>query len=255
MFVCFVGFVLLCLAPWICATVALCSLFATVVLKFVVIVVSEILKSAAFSIVWRAYTTICRILQPSTLLVFEAIQEILDFCCTSFENYVLCGCGLTMDSISYIVMLPLKFLGGSCESILGPAVSAAAFNIGTTSCYLLAGSACAAAGLKLGWTATSAAGSVAVMFHRNVLRVLQQNEPLSGPIGQVCIPSSPSAESAPSHSAPWCVVCHDAPVGAALRPCFHAGYCVRCADDVFARRMPCPMCRCATAGVQRIFLP
>ena len=49
--------------------------------------------------------------------------------------------------------------------------------------------------------------------------------------------------------------CGDAPVAAALRPCFHAGYCMRCADDVLARALPCPMCRATVEGVQRIFLP
>ena len=55
-------------------------------------------------------------------------------------------------------------------------------------------------------------------------------------------------------TAPLCVVCQDAPVAAALRPCFHAGYCMRCADDVLARALPCPMCRATVEGVQRIFL-
>ncbi len=57
------------------------------------------------------------------------------------------------------------------------------------------------------------------------------------------------------HAAPLCVVCLDAPVSAALRPCFHAGYCARCADEVLARKLPCPMCRAAVEGAQRIFLP
>ena len=56
-------------------------------------------------------------------------------------------------------------------------------------------------------------------------------------------------------TAPLCVVCHDAPVAAALRPCFHAGYCTRCADDVLARALRCPMCRATVEGAQRIFLP
>jgi RNA recognition motif-containing protein len=54
---------------------------------------------------------------------------------------------------------------------------------------------------------------------------------------------------------PLCVVCQDAPVGAALQPCFHAAYCMQCAGDVLARALPCPVCRAAVEGVQRIFLP
>jgi hypothetical protein len=54
---------------------------------------------------------------------------------------------------------------------------------------------------------------------------------------------------------PLCVVCLDAPIGAALQPCFHAGYCMRCAGDVLERALPCPICRAAVEGVQRIFLP
>jgi hypothetical protein len=56
-------------------------------------------------------------------------------------------------------------------------------------------------------------------------------------------------------AAPLCVVCRDAPVAAALRPCFHAGYCAPCADEVLARALPCPICRGAVEGKQRIFLP
>ena len=56
-------------------------------------------------------------------------------------------------------------------------------------------------------------------------------------------------------TAPLCVVCQDAWVAAALQPCFHAGYCMRCADEVLARALPCPMCRATVEGVQRIFLP
>ena len=56
-------------------------------------------------------------------------------------------------------------------------------------------------------------------------------------------------------TASLCVVCQDAPVAAALRPCFHAGYCMWCAEEVLARSLPCPMCRATVEGVQRVFLP
>jgi hypothetical protein len=207
--------------------------------------------------IWRAYLALCRMIQPSTVQVFEATQRILASLSIPLEDYIVCVFGLMLDAISCTLMLPLKMFGGSVDSVLGPALSVAATNLGGTAFYLLIGSACAAAGLKLGWTATSAAGSFALSFHRNVLRVLH-TEPLSGPIGRSCAPPHPAdtdADAVSCRAAPLCVVCHDAQVGAALRPCFHAGYCVRCADDVLARHMPCPMCRAPAAGVQRIFLP
>ncbi len=66
--------------------------------------------------------------------------------------------------------------------------------------------------------------------------------------------AAPPAAPAPAESgAATCAMCLDAPVAAALRPCFHAAFCADCAESVVRARMPCPICRAAVAGSQRIF--
>ncbi len=50
-----------------------------------------------------------------------------------------------------------------------------------------------------------------------------------------------------------CAICMEAPIAAALRPCFHAALCVGCADSVLGSRMRCPLCRAEVEGVQRLF--
>jgi hypothetical protein len=63
------------------------------------------------------------------------------------------------------------------------------------------------------------------------------------------------APAEPSAGAATCAVCIDAPVAAALRPCFHAAFCADCADIVVRAGMPCPICRAEVADSQRKFFP
>ena len=68
----------------------------------------------------------------------------------------------------------------------------------------------------------------------------------------------PQAQQTEASMILQCVICLDAPVGAAITPCFHAAFCVGCANDLLARARParqCPMCRGEVGGVQRIYLP
>lgn len=53
---------------------------------------------------------------------------------------------------------------------------------------------------------------------------------------------------------PLCAVCMDKPVNTALTPCFHAGFCNGCAVTIAFNRFPCPICRSAVSGLQRIYL-
>ena len=53
---------------------------------------------------------------------------------------------------------------------------------------------------------------------------------------------------------PLCAVCLDRPVNTALTPCFHAGFCNGCAVTISYNRFPCPICRGAVTGLQRIYL-
>ena len=88
----------------------------------------------------------------------------------------------------------------------------------------------------------------------NLVEVSMQIREVAASVIRDLVQMSP-AFNLQAATAPLCVVCQDAPVAAALRPCFHAGYCMRCADDVLARALPCPMCRATVEGAQRIFLP
>jgi hypothetical protein len=49
----------------------------------------------------------------------------------------------------------------------------------------------------------------------------------------------------------YCVVCMDAPINAAVAPCFHAQYCIECA----AALQSCAICRGRIERVQQIYLP
>ena len=53
---------------------------------------------------------------------------------------------------------------------------------------------------------------------------------------------------------PTCSVCLCKPVDAALKPCFHAGFCEDCAGMLEKRGFACPICRGRVSGVQKIYL-
>ena len=53
---------------------------------------------------------------------------------------------------------------------------------------------------------------------------------------------------------PTCSVCLCKPVDAALKPCFHAGFCENCASMLESRGFACPICRGRVSGVQKIYL-
>lgn len=51
-----------------------------------------------------------------------------------------------------------------------------------------------------------------------------------------------------------CSICMDNPVNACMVPCFHASFCLACANDVHGKQALCPICRGSITRVQRIFL-
>ena len=53
---------------------------------------------------------------------------------------------------------------------------------------------------------------------------------------------------------PTCSVCLCKPVDAALKPCFHAGFCEDCAGMLERGGFACPICRGQVSGVQKIYL-
>jgi Zinc finger, C3HC4 type (RING finger) len=66
----------------------------------------------------------------------------------------------------------------------------------------------------------------------------------------------PLESAAPSTSEKsCCIVCLEAPISSALKPCWHASYCIDCATEVFGRGMSCSVCRSPVEGVQRIYIP
>ena len=69
-------------------------------------------------------------------------------------------------------------------------------------------------------------------------------------------PATPAPSAPPSPHAPdnVCIICADAPVTTALRPCFHTHYCAACANELVRRGDPCPSCRQRVEGVQRIYM-
>ena len=89
----------------------------------------------------------------------------------------------------------------------------------------------------------------------NMAEVSMQIRELAASAIRNLLQISPPEFNPQATTAPLCVVCWDAPVAAALRPCFHAGYCMPCAGQVLERALPCPECRAAVEGVQRIYLP
>ena len=253
-FVLFSGLVLFCFAPWICASIALSSLVTNLVFR--ILMSSGGITLRLLSVIWKAHTSIIDMLQPLTLLVIERTKEFSAKYCISCDCFND-GFRGALEGFSSAVTMSAKIFGVSSEPIIVPlhAGNALSGQI-SAAIYLFIGSALAAAGLKAGWAAATAAGSLSLSILRTVVRALQ-----SDPRGYhrphlTCmnVEARPPSSS-PHGSAPCCVVCHDAPVSAALRPCFHAGYCGRCADRLISRYMPCPMCRGVATGVQRIFLP
>ena len=72
---------------------------------------------------------------------------------------------------------------------------------------------------------------------------------------QLAVDDEPDFDFDGDDDANVCIVCMDAPVQAALKPCWHAQYCVQCAGRVHRDLGECGVCRGRTTGVQRIFLP
>ena len=72
--------------------------------------------------------------------------------------------------------------------------------------------------------------------------------------GSSCHPDGDDDAYELDHGLPMCSVCLCKPVDAALRPCFHAGFCEDCAGMLARRGFACPICRGTVSGVQRIYL-
>jgi hypothetical protein len=126
---------------------------------------------------------------------------------------------------------------------------------------------CAAVGAPPpGAAAADAAAASLETAHLEVARLEAEASSLrqlaAAALAAAAAASASAAAAAASPSLPggarsgWvCAVCMDAGVAAVLRPCFHAAFCVDCADRIAAGRVPCPICRAPVERADRIFFP
>jgi hypothetical protein len=248
------GLVILCLAPCLRFSRGLGFLLAAAGLTLIFSILSGIETSCSvLPIAWSC-------LLPMTVLFLELVSTISSIFVNTAVEFVGMGLGLALQAPA----MTLKAILDASHSNTAVTLSSSALLDGSVALGAIVAPMLLFAGYRAICSALlcSQSASATTASHR---RAAQHGSPPS-PAPAAEPPPSPSCHGPPlaaqvdppprpAPAGPLCVVCQDAPVAAALRPCFHAGYCMRCAGGVLARALPCPMCRAAVEGVQRIFLP
>ncbi len=246
------GLAILCLAPCLRFSRGLGFLLVAVGLTLIFSILSEIETSCS------VLAIACSCLLPSTAIFLELLSAISSFFVNTTAEFISMSLGMVLQAPA----MTIKAMWDASHSNTAVTTSSSAqldrsVTLVVAPMLLFAGyrAICAA---FLSQSAPSMAAS-----NRRAAGSLPSPTPVLGPppsrsctaLSRPASELPPRSSPAASSAGPLCVVCQDAPVAAALRPCFHAGFCLRCAGDVLARTLPCPMCRATVEGVQRIFLP